>query len=309
MKLAATPPSTVSGDLLRAWAEGDSTFDLFHRPHSECVDALREMAWIRPVIVTGERTVVWGFHYRRVWQEFPSVEFPVLVRGTATGHERSMTTVDALRWALTAEYRAGEYRLSELHRVRSLVEREGDVSASWNNLVLLLTGENDPWPVIQRFRALPAPLADAVDNGTIDLRTAEAVPGEYADEVGRFVPLVAPLSVSNRRQAIRMVAELLRGGLDASALAQALSRVSPHAIIEELRHRRYPILSDLEARLKTIQRESLSGTGVALAAPNNFEGDRFHVSFTFRTGSELRARLRAAERLEEHLDELLDLLF
>ncbi|MFW5826922.1 MAG: hypothetical protein ACOCU4_02460 [Alkalispirochaeta sp.] len=307
--MAPTVPSTAPGDELRTWAERDRAFDLFDRPQSIRAEAARELAHARPVIVTEERTVVWGFHYLPAWREWPAAEFPVLVYQDGPQSRGLDRTVDALRWALTAEGRAGAYGFSELDRIRRAVEQADAVAASWDEIVPLLTGENDPWPMIQRFRALPPELADAVDTGMIDLRTAEAIPREYAEAVARFFPLVAPLSFSNRRQALRMVTDVVRGGATSEVLREELERVPSRDVIGELRRRRYPTLSELEARFEAIRRETLSGSGVTLAAPSNFEGDRFHLSFNFRTGSELRSRLSAAARLEDNLNELLDLLF
>jgi hypothetical protein len=173
----------------------------------------------------------------------------------------------------------------------------------------LLSVEADPWQVVERYRALPAVLADAVDRNLIDLRTAEAIPGDLAISAGRLIPLLSALSYSNRRQALRMAVELLRGGAVLEELVQEISRLSPKEVIPVLRHRRYPVLTDLERRFDSVRRGALSGTGVTLAPPNNFEGDRFQISFTFRNGTELRSRIDATRRLEDNMDELLDLLF
>ncbi|MFW5694739.1 MAG: hypothetical protein ACOCYB_06200 [Alkalispirochaeta sp.] len=334
MKLDDIAPRTVTGGTLLAWAEDDYTFDLFSPASgvsAVSTVSARELAPIRPAIVTSTHRVVWGFHYRPVWRETPAAEFPVITlresspamqgggearpaqegadqRGDDRDCRGASVTIQALRWALTAEQRPGQYRFSELDRIRRLVETAGAV-ACWEEIVPLCSTGNDPWPLIERFRGVPATAATAVDDGTIDLRTAEAIPREYAAEVDHFLPLVSPLSFSNRRHALRMVVELLRAGADGSALRRELSQLSAQELMGELRRRRYPTLSQLESRLETIRRNALSGSGATLAAPTNFEGDRFQVSFAFRSASELRSRLRAVARLEEYTDELLDLLF
>lgn len=307
MKLAHTTPLMATGDTLEAWAASDSTFDLFFEHAAQPVPA-EEMIRLRPAIVSAERRLLWGFQYRPVWNNSPKTEFPALVVGEAQG-DRCSAIVTEVRCTLSAENRRGEYRLSELDRIRHVLEGADLVESGWRGITDLLSDKADPWPQIERFRSLSAVLAEPVDQDLIDLRTAEAIPGEWAETAGRFLPLLTDLSYSNRRQALRMVVELLRGGIDGDELVHEVSQLSRQEVLPALRRRRYPALTDLERRLDAVRRRALSGTGVALVPPNNFEGDRFQVSFAFRTGAELRSRLSAAGRLEDNIDELLDLLF
>ncbi|MFO8042332.1 MAG: hypothetical protein R6U25_03945 [Alkalispirochaeta sp.] len=309
MKMAPTTPLMATGDTLAAWAEGDATYDLFLERSAVSVVGNRDMAIVRPAIVTRPGQVVWGFHYRSLWQEFPTTEFPVLIGGDAAPPPGHCELGSGLRVALAAEHRRGEYRLSELERIRRLVERCDAVEPLWNEIAPLLSADADPWPLIERFRRLSAVLGSAVDAGVIDLRTAEAIPQEWAAAAGWVLPLFTTLSFSNRRQALRMAVELLRGGTDGELLVEELAQLSPQEILPALRRRRYPELTDLERRFEALRRRMLSGTGVTLAPPTNFEGDRFQVSFSFRNDAELRARLQATQRLEEAVDELLELLF
>lgn len=309
MKMAPTSQLMATGDTLAAWAEGDATYDLFLEQSAASGADISDMTRVRPAIVTGPGQVVWGFHYRLVWQEFPTTEFPVLTTGEASPPAGGCDLVSGLRVALIAEDRRGEYRLSELERIRRLVESCDAVEAAWNEIVPLLAADADPWPLIERYRRVPSALGTAVDAGAIDLRTAEAVPQEWAAAAGRVLPLFTTLSFSNRRQALRMAVELLRGGADEGLLAQELAQLAPPEILPALRRRRYPELTNLERRFEALRRRIFSGSGVTLAPPTNFEGDRFQVSFSFRNGAELRARIEATERLEETVDELLELLF
>jgi hypothetical protein len=307
MKMVRTTPLMVTGSTLLAWADGDSTFDLFSEQPGVAVWA-EETPHLRPAIVTTGRQLVWGFHYRPIWHRLASREFPVLGIGDGDLDDGSVPIAEALGCALAAENRTGEFQLSELDRVRTLLESRG-AESSWGDIVDLLSVEADPWQMVERYRALPAVLADAVDRDLIDLRTAEAIPGDLAISAGRLIPLLSALSYSNRRQALRMAVELLRGGAVLEELVQEISRLSPKEVMPVLRRRRYPVLTELERRFDSVRRGALSGTGVTLAPPNNFEGDRFQISFTFRNGTELRSRLDATRRLEDNMDELLDLLF
>ncbi len=78
--------------------------------------------------------------------------------------------------------------------------------------------------------------------------------------------------------------------------------------LSALRRRRYPTLSGLEARFEAIAGRALSGSGVRLSPPPNFEGSRFTVEFTFDSRRELEKRVEALSALEDEVDELSRLL-
>jgi hypothetical protein len=289
----------LPGQELLDRATADPRFDCFFDP--DPVPSAEE-ALVRPVLLTAEapRRILWGFRYRSLWHE-PGAVFPCLAVDAPSPTE-------AVCLALTAEHRAGVYSLKEIDAILSVLESFAAVATG--DLLDLLDPRSDVRAVRERYRALPPDLATALDQGAIDLRTAEAIPAEWAATLPRLIDPLASLSFSNRRQAVRMAVELLRAGADPEELIAAVTDAAERGtVLPVLRSRRYPTLTDLQRRVSTLRREALGGTGVQLKEPPNFEGGRFELSFTFASSEEFRRRVAAAAAVEELVDELMDLLF
>jgi hypothetical protein len=287
----------LPGHTLLEWAETNRTYDLFHPP---ATGQTRQDALVRPVIIGAAGEIVWGFRYRELWDADPNTTFPVL-------------EVDrdgcAVQVALVAENRPGGYRLSELSRIRSLLEGSDAGEERWRALLPRLGDDTDPTVLVERFRVLHPGIAREVDAGQIDLRTAEAIPTELAGAAETILPLFRSLSFSNRRQALRMSVELLRSNVSVGTIVEGLEAVPATEVVRWLRERRYPTLTAMERRLSEVRSRTLRGTGVEIHPPVAFEGDRYEIRFSFRSLAELRARTAATLRLEDEIDELMDLLF
>jgi hypothetical protein len=287
----------LPGHTLLEWAGTNQTYDLFDPPVTV---QTRQDALVRPVIVGETGEIVWGFRYRALWEAGQDETFPVLEV------DRDACTVKV---AVVAENRPGGYGLSELSRIRSLLEGVPAGEERWRELLPRLGDDVDPVVLVDRFRALHRGLAREVDAGQIDLRTAEAIPPDLADSAEALLSLFRSLSFSNRRQALRMSVELLRSGMPVGTIMAGLKEIPAAEIVGWLRERRYPTLSEMERRFSEVKRRSLRGTGVDLHPPVSFEGDRYEIRFAFRSLAELRARTAATLRLEDEIDELMDLLF
>jgi hypothetical protein len=186
---------------------------------------------------------------------------------------------------------------------------------------------------VERFRALPVGLRDAVDGGRVDLRTAEQLAGYAADEAVEAVARSGGLSFSKRRQLLRVAVETLRRERRQPEDARGPREVNPSApggspeaggppslleLIDEalsqpdpvaaLSRRRYPSLTELSDRLERIRSETIEKSGVELSAPPHFEGERYTVSFAFAGSDELDRRIAALQRLNSRTRELQDLL-
>ena len=322
--------STASSDLLHDLASRDATMDLFSSSAAEVPDgdgddsssaaaAIVEAAVRPPIVVCADASpstgvpcgapqrLVWGFRYLRLWSELADRSCPVLVCSQAT-------EIELLVYALAAENRAGAFRWSEIDRVVSACEAAsrtpGDATESLTTVLRYLDRDHDVRPPLERYRRLPAHAAAALDCGTIDFRTAEAIPARLDDALGCLLPSIERFSFSNRRLVVRLSIELIRrDGLDAARLADALDERSASEALRWLRQRRYPRLTAMEDHLSEVRRRRLAGTGVEIDPPPNFEGDAYRVSFRLSSQEELRRRLSAAATLTEDLDGLLDLLF
>ena len=278
-------------------------------------------AFLRPAVVADDGRLIWGERYEPLWRAWPGTMYPVVDAGAVTARE-------ALSLALQAENRCDAYRLSETARVVAvcdMIDADADADAdtevgagdsgparesSWNAIAPLVSSTTDVRPVAERFRALPATIRSALDDGIIDMRTAEAIPAELDHTVGSVLTHLRALSFSNRRAALRMVVELLRRDPDQTEeLLSWLADTTPRDIVDGLTRRRYPTMTTLQDRLQAAKRRALAGTGVELKAPANFEGDRYTVTFQFKTREELLRRIDAIGGLKDEMDELLDLLF
>jgi hypothetical protein len=287
----------LPGHTLLEWADANGTYDLFSPPP---LVPTRQDAAVRPVVVRDLGEIVWGFRYRPLWEADPEGTFTVL--------EVDRDDCPVIL-ALAAENRAGGYRLSEVSRIRAVVESAPDGDERWRELLPRLGDDADPAALVERFRRLHPGLAREVDAGRIDLRTAEAIPAAVAASAEKMLPLLETLSFSNRRQALRMAVELLRSGVGTGTIIVELQRTPAGEIVRRLRELRYPTLTGMERRFSEAKQRALRGTGVELHPPVAFEGDRYEIRFAFRSLAELRARTAATLRLEDEIDELMDLLF
>lgn len=245
------------------------------------------------------RTVLWGWDVLRVLSR----------QGVEEVATRSFegTAVEAVELILTLEDRAGEYSLEEQSRIVSLCEAGGiEPGDSINRLV---TGGRPFSEQARRFAALPVELKRPVSVGTVDLKTAERW-SEFPQAARAVVDRTEGLTFSNRRRLFTMLWEIAqRDGLsDAALAARAESLLASVDPLAEVHHLRYPRLSSLQETFEEITKRSLSGSGVRLSPPPYFEGSRFTVEFSFRSGEELTRRISALSRLEDETDELFELL-
>jgi hypothetical protein len=163
--------------------------------------------------------------------------------------------------------------------------------------------------VLARYRRLPTDLQGALDAGTIDIRTAEGIPRELLPRVPELLDGVASLTFSERRQAVRIIVDLLRRG-DRS-VDDAITLLEAHggaALLPALRRIRYPEMTGLDDAIAAFRRRYTHGTGIVVSYPENYEGDAVTVSFRLRSSEEIANRIAALRRMEEGVDELLGLL-
>lgn len=230
-------------------------------------------------------------------------------------HERPVAPREALLLALALEGRAGGYSWEEAHRIVSCCERLGiDLDPEVSRAV---AGDEGLAFRVERYRGLPPVLRGALDRGEIDAKTAEvlaplASEGETRAELLReLLSAGGALSHSNRRKLLLLARDLLVSRrLDPGELTRLVEATAgaPEELLSRLRELRYPELSGMTDHLNRFTEEHFKGTGVRLAAPVNFEGRRFTVSFDFADSREFSSRLGALGRVEGKLERILDLL-
>ncbi|MFP4211026.1 MAG: hypothetical protein ACLFR8_07280 [Alkalispirochaeta sp.] len=316
---------TVDADALHSMLDGDGRFDLFA---DDAVSVSDTAPFVRPAIVSGTR-VVWGFRYRTVLPRPGGTDLPVLrvvddatpaVSGRRAGSERHtgaaapggvepVTEVDLIMLALTAEGRAGSYRWSEIDAVVGLVESGTGEEGVPRTIRNALDPDRDVLEVLARYRRLPAPLRDALDAGAIDIRTAEAIPEELLSRLPALLDGVSNCTFSERRQAIRIIVDLIRrGDRSPDDLLAFLRSDHEGGLLPALRRLRYPEISRLDDAIASFRNRYTRGTGIVVAFPEHYEGDHLSVSFRIRSSRELANRIAALRRMEEGVDELLGLL-
>jgi len=293
---------TISAEALQTILERDRRFDLFA---DAAVSGIPGGPFVRPAILWGDNAV-WGFRYRSVLPGLAGDDLPVL-RVPDEG-ETSLSGLTEL--ALAAEGRGGSYRWSEIDRVVALVESDPTCDTGvLEGVRHALDPVRDVLEMLARYRRLPEALRDPLDTGTIDIRTAEAVPADLLPRMQALLAGTAGLTFSERRQAIRIIVDLLRRG-DHSA-EDAIALVEAHRgadLLPVLRRIRYPGMTGLDDAIARFRGRYTQGTGISVSYPENYEGDAVTVSFRLRSSKELEGRIAALRRMEDGIDELLGLL-
>jgi len=215
---------------------------------------------------------------------------------------------EAILLILALEDRAGAYSVEERRCLLGLLEAAGVApDAAINERV----ADGAPFAAAaRRYAELPDGARQLVSDGTLDLKNAERL-ADFPEATRRLQSAVAGLSFSNRRQFAAMLWEVAQrdelADEDLAALVGELAGADGGPL-PALRRRRYPTLSALEGSFTEVSDRALSGSGVSLHPPANFEGGRFRVEFSFASRRELATRISALQRLEDEVDELFSLL-
>ena len=284
----------------------DPALDLFTASRPVPTELLR--AGLVPPLPVSAGLLAWGFALLKAARD---AGLDRLACRSLPGLSRA----ELLELALRLEDRAGAYRWCEKQALFGFARASG---FSLGALALLIEGRAEPRleERIAQFAGLPPALRRMVDRGELDLRAALEV--RELPEQALEAAAQSRLSFSERRAFLRLLGEiagrdrLSRTQLEelartALASRRAAAQAGPEALAA-LRELRSPVLSGLRRRWTSLERELLSGSGVALQPPPYFEGDSLQVSFSFRTRAGLARRLKALARVEERCDELLSFL-
>ncbi len=215
---------------------------------------------------------------------------------------------DALFLALDLEARAGEYTWDEREAIyRFALEHEITIDTELSQLV---TGDGSFADAMMRYLRLAPRWQRAVEDGSVDIRTAEACGSLPAPALAEVSGAPVQLSFSNRRRLLSWLTEICgRDGLHESAaveLARQVMRADDP--VEATRLLRYPRLSAMESRFRDLERELTSGVPLSLAAPQGFEGPGFEMQLRLRSASDIDRAIDALRRIQDRGDELFDLL-
>ncbi len=218
---------------------------------------------------------------------------------------------------LEREGRAGAYSQSECIAVgRAVLVASRDMEMAMatqfmREVSLLSLGAAGLAGIIGRLDALPEKRRALVENGIVDLKTAERCKSLPEEAAAAFPALAAHLSASERRLALGWINDIALGqGLSGAETAELVLRAARSAEepLSAVRARRYPELSGMEMDFARIVSDRLAGSGVRLEPPPNFEGRGFKLSFEFSSETELAKKLKAAAALVPSADELMGLI-
>ncbi|MFW5728662.1 MAG: hypothetical protein ACOCYG_03280, partial [Spirochaetota bacterium] len=285
---------------------------------------------LHPPLPLASGTVIWG------WRFIREAERQGLRRLLVATVE--VTNRDAILLALRMENRPRRYSWREVAAIHRLCKELSVVVDE--ELSRLVTGDGALAAKAERFAALPPPWQEALQEGLVDLRTAESL-GKYVSAsssgIEALLETTGGLTFSERRQVLRLALECARrevtavaGNSGTTSGAGSLSATAPAVdvpggvesrlleLVREaaaapdpvvaLKRRRYPRLTSLSDRFESIRDEVLAGTGIRLTPPPYFEGERFDIAFSFATAEELDRRLAALGKLKARAGELQDLL-
>jgi hypothetical protein len=213
--------------------------------------------------------------------------------------------------SLRCEARSGNYSWDEKERI---IRYAGEGEKLYRELVILIEGRDDPSFIerMQTYMALQPSLKECVRRGYIDIKTALFCKG-LPDDVFSLL-----LREKGRK---RFSFAEIRVLLDACADVIKRDRLIKEEIVnlfEEVitsedpvsfaKRKRFPQLSHLKDRFRSIKDEVVRGTGISLQQPPYFEGDAYSVSFSFTSKKNLSRKIRVLKKLEERSDELFELL-
>jgi hypothetical protein len=231
-----------------------------------------------------------------------------------TVREAPGSLLEQLKLALLLENRSNAYTYSEMTGVLGLLEqgaRETGVAPeiAEKELEGLVLSSGSFMRDAVRYRNLPPYLQRLADHGKIDLKTAEALM-DLPARIPGMISGVQGMSFSDRRIALRIVREIaVREGLGPDELVLLCeSAIASGAVLETLRARRYPRLTDLGRRLDRYRTAILQDTGIDLQPPAGFEGDTYSIRFEFSSSAVLKRRMDALRRVADNTDPLWELI-
>ncbi len=276
-------------------------FDLFTGGLSPD-ESLLQRKLIPPLPVSrGE--LVWGFHVLETARS--------LHVDTLPAEYNDVDDKKALELALRLENRRDGYSWEEKARILDCMGAPG-AAGNAVEIESLVQSEGSFIPGAERYTALPKHIRILVENGMLDLKSAEAVEGLTPPVAREIVTSARSFTFSERRQIFTWIYEIIerdrRSESEGTELVRRLASEAP-VFIAGCRQARFPELNRLETELREFKENYLKGSGVDLQPPPQFEGDRFEIRFRFKDDRQLDKIIRTLNKVRENSDELYRLLY
>lgn len=271
-------------------------FDVFDAGRSYDRDLL--VAGLFPPLPVCGDDLVWGFAILREARRAGLQVLPV----------EDVPQSKRLLCALKLEDRSGHYTPEEQVSIFKLALELG-AAEDPQQISAAVTGKRGFFQKMERISKLPDYIASGVNNGRLDIGTAERIAG-LPEAACKNATSSNTLSFSQVRHFLMYLDEIRRrdglGAKETVALAdELLAAEDPVDAISMIRN---PMLAELRRKFERVKDRYTEHTGIQLTAPANFEGDSFNVSFSFSTRLEFVRKMRKLEKLEEGCGELEELL-
>jgi len=221
------------------------------------------------------------------------------------------TKKEMLSLCLKYESNPGKYSWIEIEKMVSFLGKDESID---DKMICLISGHEDSLfhKKIKDYRGFPASLKKLVGENLLDFKTARKVshlPDEFFHIFNQYKKKIK-LTFSEGKIFLVAMNEIIRrdnvGVPEAVRICEnLLSKKNP---IDAVKNIRYPQLSGLYRKLKTIKDENIKGSGIQLCEPPFFEGNSFEIRFSFRTKKQFKKQVKVLENLTKKTDELFALL-
>ncbi|MAG13054.1 MAG: hypothetical protein CMN78_00475 [Spirochaetales bacterium] len=273
------------------------TFDLFQGPVPPAKTLYLELY---PPLPVADGTPVWGF----------GIIGCAKLLGIDALNCQSVqgTSAELLEIAILLENRTGKFSIAEKVAIAKCIKNL-DIKDENNLLSRQITGGTGFFQQIQHYFDLPPWLQAMVIDKRLDVKSAKKIM-DLPREVCESAAAYGGFSFSQLRLFLAYVREAgTRDRLDKHRLVERVNELlDEDSPMIEARKWRYPLLSQLELEFADIRRQYLGDSGVNLMAPENFEGDKYSVVFSFHSRGELHRKIGSLQKLEQAGDELEKLL-
>ncbi|MFQ3621193.1 MAG: hypothetical protein SNJ78_09670 [Spirochaetales bacterium] len=222
--------------------------------------------------------------------------------------EEELSIKEALLIFLSLENRKDRFSWHELESLL-LFMQDNSIALSFEEISQYLLSEGR-FQRVEQFTRLPEVLKILVDKGKIDLKTAERVRSLPNSTLRVLEPLLEKISFSEARISLSRFYEISRRDQleEKEAVRLAETLVKHPNPLQFLYQYRYPQIHRLEQILHHTIHPLIKGSGIKLQPPENFEGSRFTLEFSFENKNQLIRKIEVLNKLTEKIDELVQQL-
>ncbi|MBN1523448.1 MAG: hypothetical protein JW904_03090 [Spirochaetales bacterium] len=257
---------------------------------------------LTPPVILADDVPIWGFSLMRQARDIGIPELPCMRISPA---EKK----DLLYIAIALENRAGSYSWEERKNILEFC-LINNIAVDDAIIQTIEAGRFTDWQKkTEKYIGFPDSLKKLVQSRMLDIKSAEKIVSLPEPCIALVYEKKEKLTHSERRIFLEQLHEVMqRDGLaekETSALCRTmLDAPDPVKLLEAAR---YPNLSSMQKEFLQ-HAQLLRKQGIALSAPDNFEGEAFFIRFPFVSRQNFNKKVNALQAFENHIDELFTLL-